>query len=161
MVVNRVCIATTLGPLTLEEQGGYVQAIYWGGQLTTTADTPVLRQAVSAVHRSLAGDPSVVWPPCQLLATPFQKRVYDVLTAIPWGATRSYQEVAQILGNRGWARAVGCACRCNRYHLKIPCHRVIASNGTLGGYAGGLLVKSALLQLEARQSAFYDGAGPA
>ncbi len=81
-------------------------------------------------------------------ATPFQQRVWEALLKIPRGETRSYQEVAAAVGRPLAARAVGQAVRANPLAIIIPCHRVIASNGSLGGYAGGLPWKRRLLTLE-------------
>jgi len=80
--------------------------------------------------------------------TAFQKRVLEVVRAIPYGETRTYGEVAlQANRSKGAARAIGGVMRINRTPIVIPCHRVIAAGG-LGGYSGGLEVKKCLLQLE-------------
>lgn len=81
-------------------------------------------------------------------ATPFQRKVWKILLTIPRGKTRSYQEVAISIGMPLAARAVGQAVGANPLAIIIPCHRVIASNGSLGGYAGGLPWKRRLLTLE-------------
>lgn len=86
--------------------------------------------------------------PYQLRGTPFQKRVWAALCQIPYGQTRSYGEVAAYLGNPKACRAVGMANHRNPLMIVIPCHRVIASDGSLGGYAGGLHMKEFLLNLE-------------
>ena len=80
--------------------------------------------------------------------TPFQQCVWRVLQMIPYGQTRSYAWVAQKIGKPKAARAVGAACGANPLPVIIPCHRVIASDGTLGGYSGGLHWKKRLLKLE-------------
>jgi len=79
----------------------------------------------------------------------FQRRVWDALCAIPYGATRSYGDIAAAAG--GTARAVGGACGANPIPILIPCHRVIAADGRLTGYSGrgGLETKRRLLELEA------------
>lgn len=78
----------------------------------------------------------------------FQKQVWALLAAIPFGETRTYGELARALGNPGAARAVGLANGQNPISILAPCHRVIGSNGALTGYAGGLARKRALLELE-------------
>jgi AraC family transcriptional regulator of adaptative response/methylated-DNA-[protein]-cysteine methyltransferase len=88
----------------------------------------------------------------------FQRRVWDALRAIPRGQTRSYSEVAASLGMPRGARAVARACATNRVPVAIPCHRVVAKDGGLGGYAYGLARKRALLEREAR--AAPDPSGP-
>ena len=82
-------------------------------------------------------------------ATPFQRRVWEVTRLIPYGETRSYAWVAQQVDNPGAARAVGQALGRNPLPVIIPCHRVIASDGRLGGFGGGVEMKRRLLRLEA------------
>lgn len=82
--------------------------------------------------------------------TPFQKKVWNELKKIPFGATRSYTEIAIAIGHPNSARAVANACGKNPCPIKIPCHRVIRSDGTLGGYSGrgGIRQKLRLLRYE-------------
>ena len=80
--------------------------------------------------------------------TPFQKRVWNALNDIPYGDTLSYSELAKRVDNPKGSRAVGSANGANPIPVVIPCHRVIAADGTLGGYAGGLHLKRYLLDLE-------------
>ena len=82
-------------------------------------------------------------------ATPFQCEVWERTRLIPYGETRSYSWVAEQIGKPGAARAVGQALARNLLPIIIPCHRVIASNGRLGGYAWGVEMKRHLLSLEA------------
>jgi AraC family transcriptional regulator, regulatory protein of adaptative response / methylated-DNA-[protein]-cysteine methyltransferase len=84
--------------------------------------------------------------------TVFQKQVWQELLKIPYGTTRSYIELATILGNPGAVRAVAAANRMNRIAIIIPCHRVIGSDGNLIGYSGGLERKRWLLEHEKRHS---------
>ncbi len=86
--------------------------------------------------------------PRRLDGTAFQRRVWAAIEAIPYGATRTYGELAGIVGAKGAARAVGQAAARNPVPVIVPCHRVLASRGALGGYAGGLGMKQALLALE-------------
>ncbi len=78
----------------------------------------------------------------------FQRRVWQELTRIPYGQTRSYAEVAAAVGNPLAARAVGLANGSNRIPILIPCHRVIRADGGLGGYGSGIQIKRKLLELE-------------
>lgn len=80
--------------------------------------------------------------------TPFQKQVWEALQRIPYGETRSYKEIAEAVGNPKACRAVGMANNKNPIPIIIPCHRVIGSNGSMVGYAGGLTIKTQLLSLE-------------
>jgi len=94
--------------------------------------------------------------PLDLRGTPFQRQVWQELRRIPYGSTRSYGQVARALGRPSVARAVGQANHRNPIAIVVPCHRVIGTDGKLTGYAGGLDIKRALLDLEAatlRQSA--------
>lgn len=86
--------------------------------------------------------------PLAVPGTAFQLRVWSALQEIPFGATRSYAELARAIGSPAAARAVGHANGQNRLAIVIPCHRVIARDGTLGGYAGGLDRKRFLLDHE-------------
>ena len=83
--------------------------------------------------------------------TPFEKMVWGELMRIPYGKTSSYGEVARKVGNPRGALAVGMANSKNPIPILVPCHRVIASDGSLGGYAGGLIMKTQLLRLEHKQ----------
>jgi O-6-methylguanine DNA methyltransferase len=80
--------------------------------------------------------------------TPFQERVWSVLAKIPYGQTRSYKEIAQAIGHPKAFRAVGNANGRNSIPLIIPCHRVVESNGRLGGFGHGVKVKKQLLDFE-------------
>lgn len=86
--------------------------------------------------------------PLQLKGTEFQMRVWEALCQISYGTVCSYQDIAERIGNRKAVRAVGGANHRNPIMILVPCHRVIASDGTLGGYGGGLDVKAFLLELE-------------
>lgn len=80
--------------------------------------------------------------------TPFQKRVWAVLSKIPYGKTKSYKWIAEQLGYKGGYQAIGQANKRNPFPIVIPCHRVIAADGTLGGYAAGIALKKKLLRIE-------------
>ncbi|HEY1231867.1 MAG TPA: methylated-DNA--[protein]-cysteine S-methyltransferase [Candidatus Binatia bacterium] len=83
----------------------------------------------------------------------FQKKVWDALRKIPFGQTRSYLELAKALGSPAASRAVGFANGKNPLSIIVPCHRIIGSDGSLTGFAGGLETKAALLALEAKTAA--------
>ena len=90
--------------------------------------------------------------PLDARGTPFQQRVWQALTEIPYGRTRTYGEIARRLGRPRAARAVGGANHRNPLPVVVPCHRVIGAGGALTGYAGGLRIKRFLLDLEAGSS---------
>lgn len=115
----------------------------------TTKDGGVLQAAEAALRdyfgkgkelpRKLAG---------RREGTPFQKKVWDAIARIPMGQTRSYGEIAEEVGHPRAARAVGSACGSNPLPLFVPCHRVVASMGRIGGYAGRTDLKIGLLKME-------------
>lgn len=86
--------------------------------------------------------------PLDLRGTPFQKKVWSALAKIPYGKTRSYQEIAKSIGHPKAFRAVGNANGSNPIPIILPCHRVIESNGGLGGFGHGIRVKQLLLDFE-------------
>ena len=92
--------------------------------------------------------PDALTLPLDVHATAFRRRVWEALRHIPAGETRSYSEVAASLGAAGAARAVGTACAQNPIPIVVPCHRVLAAGGKLGGYSGGLGRKRQLLAAE-------------
>jgi methylated-DNA-[protein]-cysteine S-methyltransferase len=93
--------------------------------------------------------------PIELDGTDFQKKVWEALQNIPYGETRSYGEIASVTGNSKASRAVGMANNRNPIAIIVPCHRVIGHDGSLTGYAGGLELKQALLDLEASRYIKY------
>lgn len=107
-----------------------------------------LKPWLDELQRHLAGDRPHVALPLDVRGTAFQRRVWDALLAIPYGETRSYKEVAEAIGAPTAFRAVARACATNPVAVVVPCHRVVGSDGTLTGYAGGLHRKKALLDAE-------------
>lgn len=111
------------------------------------------KQTQTALQATLTASPrralKITLPPLDLSqGTKFRLRVWAELRRIPRGETRSYGEIADELGKRRAARAVGGACGANPIPVLIPCHRVLAANGGLGGFSGGLEWKRRLLALE-------------
>jgi O-6-methylguanine DNA methyltransferase len=106
------------------------------------------RSARQQILEYLEGDRIGFELPLDLRATPFQHAVYDQLLAIPYGETRTYAEVAAAAGNPKAVRATGTANGANPVAIVVPCHRVIAAGGRLGGYGGGLPLKRKLLAME-------------
>lgn len=87
-------------------------------------------------------------PVDRALSTGFREKVQRVLPRIDYGSTRSYKEIAELVGSPRAVRAVGTACATNPLPIVVPCHRVLRTDGALGGYIGGLDAKTALLTLE-------------
>lgn len=99
-------------------------------------------------------------PPIDVTATAFQWRVWQALTRIPAGETRSYADVARAIGEPGAARAVGHACGSNKLAFIVPCHRVVRADGTPGGWCWGIARKQRLLKAEARTRGEQPGGQP-
>ena len=108
-------------------------------------------QAVSQLREYFAGKRREFDLPLAVDGTPFQRTVWRALQEIPYGETISYGELAKRVGNPKASRAAGSANGKNRIPIVIPCHRVIAAGGKLGGFGGGLPTKQALLELEGAQ----------
>lgn len=122
-----------------------------------------LEQLRTELRAYFAGDRRAFGVPLDASGTPFQARVWDALRAIPCGRTRSYLDVAGQIGRPTATRAVARANGDNRVAILIPCHRVIGSDGTLTGYAGGLWRKQWLLEHERAMTdqtsgGLFDGA---
>ena len=103
---------------------------------------------VRAIVRHLAGTNPQLDLPTDVMATAFQRRVWEALRSIPLGATRTYSEVARSIGQPSAIRAVARACATNPTSIVVPCHRVVRTDGTLGGYRWGLGRKKLLLEQE-------------
>jgi methylated-DNA-[protein]-cysteine S-methyltransferase len=115
-----------------------------------SSDLPVATGRLARQLRAYAAGKPVCFK-CRLdlsAGTPFQQKVWRVLQTIPHGQTRSYAWVAKEIGRPTAVRAVGAACGANPVGIIVPCHRVAASDGSLGGYTGGLKWKRRLLKLE-------------
>jgi methylated-DNA-[protein]-cysteine S-methyltransferase len=108
----------------------------------------LLRRAAAQVEEYFSGRRLNFELPLDFRGTAFQIRVWQELTRIPFGATRSYRDMAEIIGQPTACRAVGNANGKNRLPLLIPCHRVLAADGKLGGFTGGIGLKKRLLEHE-------------
>ena len=115
---------------------------------TCNKETAVIREAAKQLTEYLDGKRRRFDIPMAFEGTPFQRKVWEALTRIPYGETRSYAEIAGSIGQPKACRAVGMANNRNPIAVMVPCHRVIGANGKLVGYAGGLDVKQKLLELE-------------
>lgn len=111
-------------------------------------ETPVIKKASEQLTEYFDGRRKDFDLPLKLEGTTFQKAVWQALLTIPAGETRSYKDIAILVGNPGGSRAVGMANNRNPVAVIVPCHRVIGQDGSLTGYAGGLSIKQYLLNLE-------------
>jgi len=127
-----------------------LRAEYPGAEIAPMEEgrQPEFTEWMEALDEHLAGRRGALRLPLDIRATAFQMRVWKYLQEIPYGATRSYGEVAAGIGSPTSVRAVARACAANPVALAIPCHRVIRGNGELGGYRWGLARKQALLDRE-------------
>lgn len=146
-----------LGDITLASDGTSLVGLWFDGQrhfgstLVTPTPVPAELPAFDETRRWLdiyfSGREPDFFPTLLLRGTTFQRRVWDVLMTIPYGSTVTYGELARLLGIRS-AQAVGGAVGRNPISIIVPCHRVVGSDGSLTGYAGGLQRKQFLLDNE-------------
>lgn len=149
-------IDSPLGDLLLLSDGSALTGLYPpahrripDGPVGRSTAHPVLAEAADQLAAYFAGQRTSFELPLAPRGTPFQQAVWEVLRAIPYGATLSYGEIARRLDRATEARAVGAAVGRNPISVVVPCHRVIGTSGALTGYAGGLAAKELLLALEA------------
>jgi methylated-DNA-[protein]-cysteine S-methyltransferase len=116
-----------------------------------TKDRAPFTALIRELHAYFRGELERFAQPLAPGGTPFQRKVWNELSGIPYGETISYGELANRIGNPHASRAVGLANGSNPIPIVIPCHRVIGSNGKLTGYGGGLPIKEKLLALERGQ----------
>ncbi|MGE2837061.1 methylated-DNA--[protein]-cysteine S-methyltransferase [Mycobacterium sp. SMC-4] len=116
-------------------------------------DPTAFGEAVEQLERYFAGELQQFDLELDMAGTPFQRRVWEALLAIPYGQTRSYGEIAKHIGAPGASRAVGLANGHNPICIIVPCHRVIGANGKMTGYGGGIDRKKVLLGLEKSNAA--------
>jgi methylated-DNA-[protein]-cysteine S-methyltransferase len=147
---NIFVFQTKIGPVAIEDNGTeitYVNVIS-EDQSFETNETSLLKNAALQLNEYLEGKRNSFDLPLNPKGTEFQKKVWAALCDIPYGETRSYKQIAECVGNPKACRAVGMANNKNPIMIFIPCHRVVGSNGSLTGYAGGLDMKEKLLLLE-------------
>jgi len=144
----QLSLHTPIGDLTLSEEDGWIVALDWGWGRDQT-ETELLCRASDQLHGYFDALCLTFDLPLAPQGSPYRRRVWDALQAIPPGETRTYQDIARLAG--GSARSVGGANGANPIPILIPCHRVVAMGG-LGGYSGGdgLPTKRYLLDLEQR-----------
>ncbi|WP_030778397.1 methylated-DNA--[protein]-cysteine S-methyltransferase [Streptomyces sp. NRRL S-920] len=148
-------IDSPYGPLTLVATDGVLSGLYMTDQRHRPAeetfgdrDPAPFGEVSSQLAAYFAGELKEFDLPLRLDGTPFQRTVWDALRRIPYGETRTYGELAEILGKPGASRAVGLANGKNPIGVIVPCHRVVGANGSLTGYGGGLERKQRLLAFE-------------
>ncbi|WP_447041183.1 methylated-DNA--[protein]-cysteine S-methyltransferase [Streptomyces sp. DSM 118878] len=151
------------GTLTLVATDGVLSGLYMTDQRHRPAqetfgdrDEGPFGEAISQLEAYFAEELTEFDLELRLDGTPFQRTVWDELVRIPYGETRTYGELAEILGRPGASRAVGLANGKNPISVIVPCHRVVGANGSLTGYGGGLDRKQRLLAFEGGTVAASD-----
>lgn len=173
MSINYTIVESPLGRLLVGATKKGVSAVYLGesdgvleGALTKEypradlrRDNSDLGQWVSKILAHLRGREPHLDLPTDIQATAFQRRVWEELRRIPYGATKTYTDVARAIGRPNAVRAVARACATNPVSVVIPCHRVVRGDGTLAGYRWGIERKRSLLEREKARSKSDNGAG--
>lgn len=145
--MSQLSFHSPIGDLTLSEEDGSIVSLDWGWSCRQDG-TSLLEKARCQVMAYLSGQLKEFDLPLAPSGTEFQKRVWTAMSAIPYGKTKSYGDIAAKV--KSSPRAVGTACGRNPLPIVIPCHRVLGANGSLGGYSGegGTDTKKRLLILE-------------
>jgi methylated-DNA-[protein]-cysteine S-methyltransferase len=150
---SRIRLETPVGTLVFEARNNAVNSIH----LATEEDAAVpysapegsaLYIAARQIEEYFEGKRASFSFPMQAEGTSFQHQVWQALNTIPYGETRTYGDIALLVGNPKGARAVGGACNKNPLWIAVPCHRVLGAGGSLTGYAYGTGMKQTLLKLE-------------
>lgn len=148
---NTVVFQTILGPVVISEQDEAITELFFAKDSPDRGNnqiTPLLKEAENQLLEYLSGDRIKFNLKLAAQGTEFQKTVWNTLQEIPYGETRSYKQVAEMIGRPEASRAVGMANSKNPILVLTPCHRIVGSDGKLTGYAGGLEIKKTLLELE-------------
>ena len=143
---------TAIGKITMLTETGALTNLYFGDVAVTEEykreETQLHKKAIKELREYFAKERILFTLPLNPIGTDFQQRVWTELTKIPYGKVSAYKDIAQNINNPKGCRAVGNANGKNPLPIFIPCHRVIASNGTLGGFSCGLDMKIKLLDIE-------------
>lgn len=140
-----------VGPMTLAGEEDGLAVADFGARSDPSwrmEERPLLRRACEELREYFAGRRREFDLPLAPRGTDFQRAVWEALRAVPYGQTRSYGQIAAAVGRPRACRAVGLANNRNPIAIIVPCHRVVGADGSLTGYAAGLSVKAALLELE-------------
>lgn len=158
--------ASPIGQLTLSAKAGRLLKIAfqadhapsYAESFPSQPDEPVLDQARHELDEYFQGYRRRFDVPIAMMGSPFQFKVWSMLLRVPFGKTLSYRDLATVIGQREATRAVACANAANPLPIIVPCHRVIASDGTLAGYAGGIDIKRTLLDHEGANAGLFVSA---
>ncbi|NLC54566.1 MAG: methylated-DNA--[protein]-cysteine S-methyltransferase [Erysipelothrix sp.] len=140
---------TNIGDLYISASDKYILSIsYFKEANLKKIETPLIKQAYTQITAYLNDELKEFNLPIEIVGSDFEKTVYKHLMTVPYGQVISYKQLAKMIDNEKAARAVGGALNKNPLSIVVPCHRVIASNNDLTGYAGGLDIKIKLLEIE-------------
>ena len=141
---------TSIGKINIIQEGEYIVKIGFDEELKDIEikETKLILKTISEIKEYLEGKRKEFDIPIKLQGTKFQKKVWNELLKILYGETCSYKDIAIRINNEKGVRAVGMANHNNPIAIIVPCHRVIGKNGKLVGYAGGIDIKSKLLEIE-------------
>lgn len=148
---NTILFNTCMGMVGVTDKNGYITAIFFADptiDIPSKQTTPLLENAKNQLLEYFSGHRKKFDLPLCENGTEFQKKAWKALRQIPYGETRSYKQVAKMIGQPNASRAVGLANNKNPILIVTPCHRVIGSDGKLSGYSGGVNIKEKLLKLE-------------
>lgn len=149
--------SSPLGRLMIQCQNDHISAIYFSDEKEeeiSATHHPVLQNCIQQLTEYFEGKRKIFDLPLQQTGTDFQSKVWELLYTIPYGKTVSYMQLAKQYGDVKAIRAIASANGKNNISIIVPCHRVIGSNASLTGYAGGLWRKKWLLEHEAK---FHSG----
>ncbi|MBA3239394.1 MAG: methylated-DNA--[protein]-cysteine S-methyltransferase [Parachlamydiaceae bacterium] len=150
-------IQTAVGSLKIVVNNKALVAVLWDNErvgrvnlndLEEDENDELLKEVEKQLKEYFSCKRNIFDLPLETMGTPFQKAVWEMIYQIPYGSICAYKDIAQNVGKPLAVRAVGTAIGRNPISIIIPCHRVIASNGSLAGFAGGLVRKKILLDLE-------------
>jgi methylated-DNA-[protein]-cysteine S-methyltransferase len=154
-------VPSPIGPLTAVREDGVLVAVTMGPpegsdpELLGPRDDAALADVRDQLTEYFAGQRTAFDLAFRASGNPLQLAVWELISAIPYGATRSYGDLARDLGDRTLAQAVGTACGRNPLPVVVPCHRVVGADGSLVGFGGGLPRKRFLLDLEHRDERLF------
>ena len=150
-MINYFCYDTEIGRIKISEKDekiiGFVFSDY-KKEDEIEKETELIKKAYTQLEEYLSGKRTEFNIEIEMIGTEFQKKVWKELLNIPYGETRSYKDIAIAIGNEKACRAVGNANNKNPIAIIVPCHRVVGSDGSMTGYAGGLNIKEKLLKIE-------------
>lgn len=150
-MINYFCYDTEIGRTKISEKDEKIIGLVFSDykkEDEIEKETDAIRKTYLQLKEYLSGKRKNFDIEIEMIGTEFQKKVWKELLNIPYGETRSYKDIAIAIGNEKACRAVGNANNKNPIAIIVPCHRVVGSNGSMTGYAGGLDIKEKLLKIE-------------